>query len=31
MPATENVKTHKVELRGEEIWLTPGVAAEGLE
>lgn len=31
MPATEDVKTHEVELRGEEIWLTPGVAAEGAE
>lgn len=28
MPATEDTNTHKVELRGEEIWLTPGVPAE---
>ena len=24
MPATEDVRTHRVELRGEEIWLSPG-------
>lgn len=29
MPATEDAPTHKVELRGEEIWLYPGVPAEG--
>lgn len=27
MPATEDAPTHKVELRGEEIWLYPGVPA----
>lgn len=25
MPASESTRTHKVELRGEEIWLSPGV------
>lgn len=29
MPATEDAPTHKVELRGEEIWLTPGVPSDG--
>lgn len=29
MPATEDAPTHTVELRGEEIWLYPGVPAEG--
>ncbi|QPK79112.1 non-heme iron oxygenase ferredoxin subunit [Corynebacterium lizhenjunii] len=29
MPATEDAPTHKVELRGEEIWLYPGVPAVG--
>lgn len=24
MPATEDIPTHQVELRGDEIWLTPG-------
>lgn len=31
MPATEDAPTHKVELRGEEIWLYPGVPADGAE
>lgn len=28
MPATEDAPTHKVELRGEEIWLYPGTPVE---
>lgn len=28
MPATDAVKTHKVELRDDELWLYPGVPAE---
>lgn len=28
LPATDPVKTHRVELRGDEIWLYPGVPAE---
>lgn len=28
LPATRPVRTHKVELRGEEIWLHPGVPAD---
>ena len=31
MPATEDTNTHKVELRGEEVWLYPGVPAEGAD
>jgi len=27
-PATMSVRTHRVELRGDEIWLLPGVPAE---
>lgn len=27
MPATEGTNTHAVELRGDEIWLTPGKPA----
>lgn len=29
LPATVGVKTHKVEVRGDEIWLFPGVPADG--
>ncbi|MHA2787672.1 non-heme iron oxygenase ferredoxin subunit [Corynebacterium sp. S7] len=29
MPATENAPTHKVELRDDEVWLYPGIPAEG--
>ena len=28
MPASEDAPTHKVELRGEEIWLYPGTPVE---
>lgn len=28
LAATESVKTHKVDRRGDEIWLHPGVSAE---
>lgn len=28
LPATENARTHKVEVRDDEIWLHPGTAAE---
>ncbi|GAB2489881.1 bifunctional 3-phenylpropionate/cinnamic acid dioxygenase ferredoxin subunit [Luteococcus sediminum] len=28
LPATVAVKTHKVELRGDEVWLHPGVPAD---
>ena len=28
MPATESTRTHKVELRGTEIWLSPGTQTE---
>lgn len=29
LPASIPARTHKVEVRGEEIWLYPGVAVEG--
>ncbi len=29
LPATIPVRTHKVEVRGDEIWLHPGVPVEG--
>lgn len=31
LPATRPVRTHRVELRGDEIWLHPGEAVEGAE
>ena len=29
LPATIPARTHKVEVRGDEIWLHPGVPVEG--
>ncbi|SEA61620.1 3-phenylpropionate/trans-cinnamate dioxygenase ferredoxin subunit [Bowdeniella nasicola] len=29
MPATEDMRTHKVEVRGEDVYLFPGTPAEG--
>lgn len=31
LPASKPVRTHRVELRGDEIWLYPGVPVEGAE